>query len=255
MPDRASTRTDPLPVVSISEGARVFRTGDQADAFFIIQSGEVELLRASDDGQERLALLGAGELFGEDAVVEGQTRTCDARAIVAVTLLRLEPAVFTDLIRVRPDVATRVIGRLGARLNDARAACLAMARPVARPAATMAGAAAPPPPPPAIVSPRLVHVDTGRQFALPADALVGRADPRTKFQPDIELSAMDTHRSLSRRHARITRQPDGFFIVEEPRVANGTFLNGRRLTPGVATAMTDGDEVCFGLIKTVFRAS
>ena len=87
------------------------------------------------------------------------------------------------------------------------------------------------------------------------EIIVGRADPRSKFTPDIELSSVDSQRSLSRRHVKVTRQADEFFLAEEPRVANGTFLSGERLKPGVAVAIKDGDEVCFGVIKTVFRTA
>jgi pSer/pThr/pTyr-binding forkhead associated (FHA) protein len=104
---------------------------------------------------------------------------------------------------------------------------------------------------------RFVHVESGSQFPLPnaSDAVVGRADPRSKFQPEIELSAVDAHRSLSRRHAVIKRAGNDFQLIEEPRVRNGTFLNGTRLSPGVATPLKEGDEVSFGLITTVFRTT
>ena len=92
-------------------------------------------------------------------------------------------------------------------------------------------------------------------FPLPdtEQVMVGRADP--KFTPDIELSSVDTHRSLSRRHAAIMRGVNGDSLVEQPRVANGTFVNGVRLSPGVAVPITEGDEISFGLITTVFRTT
>ena len=77
----------------------------------------------------------------------------------------------------------------------------------------------------------------------------------SKFQPEIELSAVDAHRSLSRRHALIKRSGDGYEVVEDSRARNGTFLNGRRLSPGVAVPLKEGDEVSFGLITTVFRTT
>jgi CRP-like cAMP-binding protein len=233
----------------VPEGHYLFRAGEPADSFLVIQAGQVELLRRGSE--DRLALLGAGDLVGEDSAFEGEVRAYDARAVASASLVRVEAAAFGELVRARPEVAARVVSRLGLRLLQARAACLAMARPssaqhespgasVSRPGAV----------------PRLIHVETGTQFAVAGpDVLVGRADPRTRFQPDIELSGVDTHRSLSRRHVRLKQQADGFVIVEEPRVANGTFVNGQRLASGVPVPITDGDEVCFGLIKTVFRTT
>ena len=42
-------------------------------------------------------------------------------------------------------------------------------------------------------------------------------------------------------------------MVEEPGVRNGTFVNGKAIKTGQPTKIVDGDEVSFGLIKTVFR--
>ena len=248
MPDRAPASTQgPVPVVSVPEGEYVFRAGDAADSFFIISTGQIELLRRGET-KGRLALLDAGDLCGEDSAFEGQVRACDARAFSSVTLLQVTAATFLELVCVRPELAGIVISRTAMRLLQARAACLAMAMPSGRaPAITGGGAAAA----------RFVHVESGSQFPLPAasDAIVGRADPRTKFQPDIELSSADAHRSLSRRHAVVKRVGTGYQIVEEPRVANGTFVNGTRLSMGVAAPIRDGDEVSFGLIRTVFRTT
>lgn len=248
MADRVSARTEGnVPVVSVPEGDYVFRAGDAADSFFIIRSGQVELLRRGEN-QGRFALLGAGGLCGEDSAFEGQVRAYDARAIAKTTLLEVKAATFIDVLRVRPELAGVVISRIGLCLLQARAACLAMAMPVVR----APGSAAP-----TGVVARLIHVETGSQFPLPTkgDVLVGRADPRATVQPDVELSSVDAHRSLSRRHAVVKRLGAGYQIVEEPRVANGTFLNGTRLNAGVATPLKDGDEVSFGLISTVFRTT
>jgi CRP-like cAMP-binding protein len=248
MPDRASNgNEETVLVVSVSAGDFLFRAGDPADSFYIVSTGQIELLRRGET-HGRLALLGPGDLCGEDSAFEGQVRAFDARAVTSATLLHVTAAMFVDLVRVRPELASAVISWTAARLLQARAACLAMALPPGHgPAGT--GRVAP--------VARFVHVESGSQFPLPnaADAVVGRADPRTKFQPEIELSSVDTHRSLSRRHAVIKRAGNDFQLVEEPRVRNGTFLNGTRLSPGVAAPLKEGDEVSFGLITTVFRTS
>jgi predicted component of type VI protein secretion system len=67
------------------------------------------------------------------------------------------------------------------------------------------------------------------------------------------LSSLDAQRSLSRRHATLLRQGDEFHVREEPGVRNGTFVNGKRLKAGVPVKLKEGDEIAFGLIKTVLR--
>jgi hypothetical protein len=233
-----------VPIVSVPAGGFVFRAGDAADALFIISKGHVELFRRGET-YGRLALLGPGDLCGEDAVFEGRVRAYDARAVNSATLFRVTADVFLDLVRVRPELAGAVIGATAARLLRARAACLALARPTEHQTAGdgrgTRGA--------------LVHVESGMLFPRPdaAEVIVGRADP--KFKPDIDLSSVDIHRALSRRHAVIKRTANGDHLIEQPRVANGTFVNGVRVSPGVAVPITDGDEISFGLITTVFRTN
>jgi pSer/pThr/pTyr-binding forkhead associated (FHA) protein len=53
----------------------------------------------------------------------------------------------------------------------------------------------------------------------------------------------------------IKRAGTVYQVLERGHVANGTFVNGKRLTEGVAAPIKDGDEVTFGLITTVFRTT
>jgi hypothetical protein len=57
--------------------------------------------------------------------------------------------------------------------------------------------------------------------------------------------------SVSRRQAQIRHEPDGRWIVQDLDSANGTFLNGRRLT-GPAP-LTLGDEISFGKFSVFFE--
>jgi predicted component of type VI protein secretion system len=52
------------------------------------------------------------------------------------------------------------------------------------------------------------------------------------------------HRSVSRRHAIIRIGPEHDFVVEDAGSANGTFVNGRRLT--AAASIATGDQISFG---------
>jgi CRP-like cAMP-binding protein len=245
MPDpESNAQAETIAVVSVPSEEFVFRAGDPATSFFIVSTGQVELLRRGE-ARGRLALLTAGDLCGEDGAFGGQVHSCDARAVGAATLLSIKTPLFAELVRLRPELAAAVIGRTATRLFQARLAGLAMALPSGRP--RPGGGAAQPA--------RFVHVESGQQFPLPdgPEIVVGRAD--RKFTPGIEFSSVDTHRSLSRSHATISRAGDDYQITEQPHVPNGTFVNGVRLSPGVPAAIKDGDEVSFGLIATVFRTT
>jgi len=56
--------------------------------------------------------------------------------------------------------------------------------------------------------------------------------------------------SVSRRQARIEMMPSGEWVVEDLNSANGTFVNGQRLT--ARRALSRGDEISFGKFSLFF---
>jgi pSer/pThr/pTyr-binding forkhead associated (FHA) protein len=56
--------------------------------------------------------------------------------------------------------------------------------------------------------------------------------------------------SVSRRQARIELGKDGRWVIEDLKSANGTFLNGKRVTS--AQPLTRGDEISFGKFSLFF---
>ena len=60
-------------------GEVIFHAGDPGDALFIIVSGEVKIAVPSETGDEAiLATLGAGDVFGELALLDGAPRSATA---------------------------------------------------------------------------------------------------------------------------------------------------------------------------------
>ncbi|HEV3468873.1 MAG TPA: FHA domain-containing protein [Pyrinomonadaceae bacterium] len=92
----------------------------------------------------------------------------------------------------------------------------------------------------------------GKEFLLNDDeSHIGRWDADGGIFPDVDLDADDPEAKVSRRHARISRRGEQYFI-EDLGSTNGTFVNrGRRLLPGDRQLLRDGDEVIVG--KTFLR--
>lgn len=59
--------------------------------------------------------------------------------------------------------------------------------------------------------------------------------------------------TVSRRHARIRRRGDGYFI-EDLHSFNGTFVLGNRLQPGIWYPLRDGDALAIAAIPLVFHS-
>ncbi len=232
--------------------------------------GRVEVLTAIESEERQLALLGPGDLLGALAAMSGKPHATAARAAADTRLLQIEASHLGDLVAGHPEIGVGLLTRLARQLHDAWMAPLGTASetvglPPPPPEVAAAGAAAKPArkkpaagkKTPGSGVPRLVHEPTGKEFPLPpeGDVVVGRSDPRTHFEPDLDLSRLDQKRSLSRSHARIVRKDGGFQVTEEPRVRNGTFLNGRPIRQGKLVPLTEGDELRVGMVKTTFRVS
>jgi pSer/pThr/pTyr-binding forkhead associated (FHA) protein len=93
--------------------------------------------------------------------------------------------------------------------------------------------------------------DTGRQVQLPPteQVHVGRLDAAHGIFPDVDLSPDGgLEGGVSRRHCKIWRG-EGKYFIEDLGSANGTFLNGKRLTPYLPHSLEDGDDLQLGYVR------
>jgi pSer/pThr/pTyr-binding forkhead associated (FHA) protein len=97
----------------------------------------------------------------------------------------------------------------------------------------------------------VVIVSTGRQIRLPpiAKVRIGRLDAANDIVPDLDLTPdVQPGDGVSRLHCRI-HQRGSTYLVEDIGSANGTFLNGQRLTPYLSYVLENGDELQLGRFK------
>lgn len=79
----------------VEEGAVIYRQGSAGDAFYIILSGEVELIARRDDAASGIVgRIGPGGHFGESSLFTGQPRSVTVRAVATVNLLRFSKDFF-----------------------------------------------------------------------------------------------------------------------------------------------------------------
>jgi peroxiredoxin (alkyl hydroperoxide reductase subunit C) len=82
--------TKKLQTIKYSAGQMVFEQGDAPDRFYIISSGEVEVIRRKRDGSEKtLAVLHSGDYFGEIGLLTEARRNASIRAKTDVELLAM----------------------------------------------------------------------------------------------------------------------------------------------------------------------
>jgi pSer/pThr/pTyr-binding forkhead associated (FHA) protein len=98
---------------------------------------------------------------------------------------------------------------------------------------------------------RIQVVSTGRQVQLPSaeQVHIGRLDAAHGIFPDVDLSPDGgLEGGVSRRHCKIW-QGEGEYFIEDLGSANGTYLNGERLTPYLPHSLEDGDDLQLGQVR------
>ncbi|MBX3467441.1 MAG: protein kinase [Planctomycetes bacterium] len=114
--DRLSTQCE---LVRFVQGAQIIRRGDPGDAMFIIRKGEVRVPVIDAQGREKfVARLGAGEFFGEMALLTGEPRTADVFAESAVECLVIRRQPLQAFLGQHPRVAGFLTEILGKRLLE-----------------------------------------------------------------------------------------------------------------------------------------
>jgi hypothetical protein len=229
-------------------GEYIFREGDLGTEMYIIHEGKVEILNRLGEEDRVLAVLEKGDFFGEMSVLEDLPRAASARALTDTRLLQINGSTFDQMLQSNPEIAVRMMRKLSRRLRETdellktsfgnrvspispEIPSLAVQRPTEGPE-------------------KLVHTASGMEFplALGPETTIGRRDPVTGIFPDIDLTPVDSQRSVSRRHAKIYRRGNKFFLSEEIGTMNSTFLNGGRLDTGVPGELRSGDELRFGVV-------
>src|SRR5690348_6704882 len=100
-------------------GSVLFEEGQPGDYMYVIQSGAVEIRRQVGETERVLAVLPAGEFFGEMAILNARPRSATAVVRVPSRLVVIEGRTFEARLRARPEFAMRCIMSLALRLEAA----------------------------------------------------------------------------------------------------------------------------------------
>jgi hypothetical protein len=233
-------------------GDIIFSEGEIGTEMFIIQSGTVELLKEIGGETRVLSTLEKGDFFGEMSVLEDLPRTASARAKTDVELVRINGATFDAMLKSNTEIAVRMLRKLSRRVREVTGLLERSIGHTVPDVETSVERRAVPEP----NAFRLVGGGGAAFFLHPeGDTLIGRGDPVTGINPDVDLAALDPQRSTSRRHAKIYPMAGKLYLMEEIGVMNGTFLNGSRIATGTPVPVSGGDELRFGLVTLTLETA
>ncbi len=101
--------------IELERGDVLFREGSRGERIFVVEAGEIELVRTREDGAEAVvAVAQAGDTFGEMGPLFGLPRTATARARTTARLSGYTVRQFREL----PGGVSRLATLVGARAGD-----------------------------------------------------------------------------------------------------------------------------------------
>lgn len=113
---------DRLQVETCEMGQRVLLQGDPGQSFHIVARGEMEVHTLGPRGEKlRLAIIGPGDYFGEEALLHDAPRSANVDALTPCLFLTLSKADFNMLLDKAPDLMSRLTAAAERRADARRA--------------------------------------------------------------------------------------------------------------------------------------
>src|SRR5256885_14494580 len=100
-------------------GDVLFREGEPGKEMYVVQAGKVNITKTVRETEKILAILGAGEFFGEMSILNNKPRSAGAVVAEDAKLLVIDPKTFEAMIRGNVEIAVRLIKKLSDRLQEA----------------------------------------------------------------------------------------------------------------------------------------
>ncbi len=105
-------------VRQMRRGDTLFGEGDASNELFVVTQGRIAMAMRSIDGRESMmALMEAGDLFGEMPLFDGKGRSTEARALEASEVIIIPYSVLREIYDARPELLWSVTQMLVGRLR------------------------------------------------------------------------------------------------------------------------------------------
>lgn len=103
---------------TFKHGTTIFHKDQAGDALYVIESGRVRIFLPTEGGTElTVDVAGAGDIFGELALLDGRPRSASAEALEDTTTFTLTRDEFKAHLAATPQLAVALIELLSSRLR------------------------------------------------------------------------------------------------------------------------------------------
>lgn len=98
-------------------GEVIVRQGETGDCMYVIQDGDVDVLKEKNGIQTIVDTMHAGDIFGEMAIIERTVRSSTVRASSTVRVLTIDKKTFIRRVQEDPSLALSVLKAMSQRVR------------------------------------------------------------------------------------------------------------------------------------------
>lgn len=100
------------------DGEVIVKEGTQSRTMYVIQSGNVKVVKSEGETETTLAMLGEGDIFGEMSLFDAKPRSATVKAMGEARVLAIDHENFLKRIKMDPSLAFRTIKQMSQRIRD-----------------------------------------------------------------------------------------------------------------------------------------
>ena len=236
----------------LNKGEILYKEGDPAKGAYVIKSGAISLKRFKDDNYILVDEAKKGDIIGVPSTLVNSPRLYTAFVEKDDTkVVELPPQILNDIITKDPEIAMFLLKKYSERIlsvenlfKNLRIPKMDTDKLTDDNKAEL----------PENIKAYLRIIPSNRKVPIKrVTNTIGRKVISMNYVPDIDLSAEDKGKYISRKHAVIFFDKNEFFIKEELGVLNGTFLNGEKLRENLPYKLKNGDIIKFCNIEAIFE--
>lgn len=101
-----------------SPGEIIVKQGETGDCMYVIQDGDVDVLKEENGVQTIVDTMHTGDIFGEMAIIERTVRSSTIRASSTVRVLTIDKKTFIRRVQEDPSLALSVLKIMSQRVRN-----------------------------------------------------------------------------------------------------------------------------------------
>lgn len=113
-------------------GETIVRQGEIGDCMYVIQEGDVDVLKEENGSETIVDTMHSGEIFGEMAIIDRTVRSSTVRASSEARIMTIDKRTFLRRIQEDPSLALTILKAMSQRVRKLDSEVAALKQQVSR---------------------------------------------------------------------------------------------------------------------------